>query len=176
MKNLTLLIVAMLLCHSISMAQNSAQNSSAGNLEIVNAAGGDATAEEGSVAYSLGTTFYITLETSTATIAPGAQQAETEEVPDVVEEEEEPVVEEPATDPEEEPTQEEEPVTEEPTQPEDPVTEPAEEEQTPEAEPRGRTNPRGRSRKKNPNEPEAASGAEEEPNAKALKKSQFDIG
>lgn len=79
MKNITPLLVVIILFHSIIYSQNDVTDSLNNGLEIVNAAGGDAFANEGSVAYSLGTIFYTTLEETELSVAQGAQQAEADQ-------------------------------------------------------------------------------------------------
>ena len=82
MKNITQLLVVMMLFHSVIYSQNEVTDSSNNGLEIVNAAGGDAFANEGSVAYSLGTVFYTTLEETELSVAQGVQQPEADQSKD----------------------------------------------------------------------------------------------
>ncbi len=108
MKKINLLLALMLFFHSIIHCQNEDSNSTSMNLEIINAAGGNALASEGSVSYSLGTVFYTTLKTSEAKVSQGAQQAIIEDnTPEETEEEE--TVSQDDTIPIEEPTEEVEP-------------------------------------------------------------------
>lgn len=79
MKNITPLMVVIVLFHSIIYSQNDVTDSSNNGLEIVNAAGGDAFANEGSVAYSLGTVFYTTLEETELSVVQGVQQPEADQ-------------------------------------------------------------------------------------------------
>ena len=152
----------MLLCHYIFNGQDEEQDFPNNDIEIVNAGGGDAAGNEGSLAYSIGTVFYITLQASGRNVTQGAQQTEEpkteeEEVPeetDPPEEEEVPEAEEPISEPEEEPSQDEDPTTEEP--------DPTEEEptgDTPEPEPEDVPQPEGQP------DPEETDSLEEEEEA-----------
>ena len=76
MKNFAPLLTVVLFCHSIIFGQHTEIDPFKKELKIVNAAGGDALSNEGSISYSLGTTFYTTLEATHAQVSHGAQQAE----------------------------------------------------------------------------------------------------